>query len=305
MKKIILLLTSCVTVFYSFGQVTSLNENMNTTCPAAAHSPNGWLTFNAVTPYAVLPEGNWTCDLPGGRSGTPGISCTGLYSSPPTAPLTYHLDTSLLISPKLNLSGYSDHIYLNFDTKTTNFNLGAKLEILASHDSTMGVDTSITDSVYNKTTAMSPLFDNSDETDWVTHQVDLTEYKNVVPLYIGFRYTSANGTTGSRWYLDNINTTTIPLPPTSSSKAYRPSQGLSVNGSITEGKMSLFCTAPKSGTYNLAVYDMSGRLINQEQVNLHEGQNNFAISGMTVNTGIYLLKIGNEASLATARINAW
>jgi hypothetical protein len=297
MKKTILLSCLCLTFLSGRGQVTSLNENMNTTCPSGAYSPTGWMTFNPISTSDY--RGKWTCDLPGGRSGTPGISCSGLYGSP----LTYHLDTSILVSPPMNLSSNTT-IYINFDTKTTNFNLGAKLEMLISADSTMGTDTATIDTftVYNKTTAMTPLFDNSDESDWVTHQVDITAYKDIVPLYVGFRYSSAAGSSGSRWYLDNINTTTIPLDV---SRLPLRSSGFTVAGSANNGKMNLICHSPASGDYNLSVYDIAGRLIHQQELHLTAGQNSNIINGISLTPGIYVVKMGNESTFATARINAW
>lgn len=300
MKRRISLLAALFINSISFAQfATSLSENMNSTCPSTYHNPYGWSVYNP--PSTPDSRGMWNCDATGGRSGTTGVSCSGLYGSP----LTYHLDTSILISPPLNLNGYTK-IYVNFDTKTTNFNLGAKIEFLASGDSTLGADTATSDTftVYNRTTSSMPLFSSGDETDWVTHQVDLSDLKHIVPLYLGFRYTSASGTSGSRWYLDNINTTTILLPSSVTDPAFR-NNGLVASGSAANGALSLFCATAVPGTYDCTVTDMTGREVYKELLYLNAGYNARTIPGVSLTAGTYLLAIRNAQSYTTTRIQAW
>lgn len=300
MKRKISLLAALFIQTISFAQyATSLSENMNTTCPASSHSPSDWAVYNP--PSTPDTRGMWNCDATGGRFSTTGVSCSGLFGTP----LTYHLDTSILISPPLKLNGYTK-IYVNFDTKTTNFNLGAKIEFLASGDSTMGADTATSDTftVYNRTTSTMPLFSSGDETDWVTHQVDLSDLKNIVPLYLGFRYTSANGTSGSRWYLDNINTTTILLPSSVNDPALS-QNGIIAAGNISNGSLSLFCSTSIPGTYSCTITDMTGRSVYKELVHLNSGNNTRTVTGLSLPQGIYLLTISNAQSHTTTRIQAW
>src|ERR1043165_853076 len=155
MKKILLLISFALPVFVCYGQYhTSLNENFNTGCPTGTSDPNGWHTYNIIPGTS---EGSWKCYPTAGKDGTPGITCSGLYGSP----LTYHLDTSVLVSPPMDLSGYSGTIYVNFDSKTTNYSLGSKIQIVVSEDSTMGADTSSSYALYkvsDSMDAMTPLF---------------------------------------------------------------------------------------------------------------------------------------------------
>ena len=283
------------------AQLSSLSENFNSSCPAAG-KPYSWDVYNPIN--STIPHGQWQCAASYGRSGTTGISCTGLYGPAPL-PLTYHIDTSFLISPELDLHGYTGNIYVNFDTKTTNFNLGAKFEIFVSGDSTMGYDTSssVTDTVYNRTSATLPIFSINDQTDWVTHQVDITAYKHIVPLHIGFRYTSASGSVGSRWYLDNIETTTTPLGidviyPSSDKHS------LQVKGSVNSGTLTLTMDVLTSGNYDISVFDMTGRTIYRQQVSLQAGQSVKSFSGFNISAGLYLVKMGNETSFGTAKVYA-
>jgi hypothetical protein len=297
MKKILIVILLVFSVSSaSIAQLTSLSENMNTTCPASAHAPTGWDAFNSVHTPDV--SGKWRCDLSGGRSGTAGISCSGYYGSP----ATYHLDTSILISPPLNLSGYSN-IYLNFDSKTTLFNLGARLEVLVSRDSTMDMDTFVVDTstVYNKTSSLLPLFSGDDESDWVTHQVDLTSLKYTVPLYIGFRYTSASGTSGSTWYLDNINTTTTFLS-TSDNNHLVASGKIPFNSWYSDDAVNITSNLTKGGTYTALLTDMAGRLISRSEIMLSSGKQHKAIAVGSLPSGLYLLSIRGENEVFTTRL---
>jgi len=296
MKKIIILITTFLSGIVAYGQATSLNENMNTYCITGNHAPNGWLTYNPQQTTLTV-NGNWTCDPASGRASTPGISCTGLYSG------SYHIDTSILISPALNLSGYSGDIFINFDTKTTMYNLGAKMDIFLSADSSMGYATGDTATVYAKTTSMNPLFDMTDEANWVTHQVDLTPYKGILSLRVGFRYVSANGTTGSKWYLDNVMTTTTPLPPASVREISYETRSLS--GTVIDENLTINCHATEEGNYNVALFDITGRAIMNKQLHLNAGFNTKTISGCNVPAGMYIVTLGNESSYTTARVQAW
>jgi hypothetical protein len=297
MKRFLIALALTVSAsFSSFAQLTSLSENMNSTCPASANAPYGWDAINSSHTPNI--SGKWRCDISGGRYGSAGISCSGLYGSP----AAYHLDTSVLISPPLNLSGYTD-IYLNFDSKTTLFNLGAKLELLVSGDSTMDMDTFVVDTstVYNKTSGLFPLFSTGDESDWVTHQIDLTALKNIVPLYVGFRYTSANGTSGSTWYLDNINTTTAFLSASDNNRLL-PSTKQPFTSWYSDDALNIASNLPHGGTYTMLLTDMAGRLIIHSELSLSSGKQRKAIPAANLASGLYLLSIRGENEVFTTRL---
>jgi len=292
---IILLLLVCAQT--SIAQLTSLNENMNTTCVTGANGPGGWATFNPLSTPG--PNGTWVCDPAYGRSGTAGVSCSGYYGTPGT----FHLDTSILVSPGLDLSHY-ETIYLNFDTKTTNINLGAKLELMVSADSSMDADTGVHDTavVYNRTTSLMPLFGNGDESGWVTHQADLTSFKHVVPLYIGFRYVSASGTIGSRWYLDNVMTTTIANAVTDVGQI----RSSSISGSVADGRLTIFTHGHlEPGVYDIALYDLNGRKLFTDNVEIRNAATSVTSQNMSVTPGIYVLKMSKDGVFLTTRITAW
>ncbi len=279
----------------TFGQMTSLNENMNMTCVTGANGPTGWITFNPIS--TPDPQGKWQCGPTYGRSGTTGVSCSGFYGS------TFHLDTSILVSPGLDLSAY-ETIFVNFDTKTTNINLGAKLELLVSADSTMNADTGVSDTsvVYNKTTSLMPLFGAGDESGWVTHQADLTPYKHIVPLYIGFRYVSASGSVGSRWYLDNVMTTIV----ANSIRDYEQTGKAAVNAQIRDGQLQISASgSTQPGTYDICLFDLNGRKLLADRMELRASASVYYHSAVNIAPGVYVLKLSKDGDFLSARVTAW
>jgi len=296
MKKILL---SVFTIFIihilAFGQLTELNENFNTSCGFTMQGlPPNWSVYNPIP--STISEGSWRCGSSYGRSSTSGVRCSGLYGSP----LVYHLDTSVLISPMLNLSSYTN-IYLNFDTKTTDINLGAKLQIVYTKDS---LQDSI-DYATDITAAMMPIFSNNDVTDWVTHQVDLTPYKHITPLYIGFRYTSAAGTTGNRWFIDNILTTTTLLDLSVNPYINTATTPLSFSGSITDRHITLSCHNTFPANYTLQLLDITGRVMHTQSLELPSGTSTHTFAGLPVTTGMYIARLFNNNTQATAKILSW
>jgi hypothetical protein len=295
MKKTLLLITTLFSVMISFGQVTSISENFNTACSSGPFVPLGWTLYNAVP--GTEPDGAWDCTS-SGKGGTPGVNCTGLFGTP----LSYHLDTAYLITPQLELVGYTGDIYLNFDTKTTVYNLGAKLEVVLVYD------TSTAQKVDSATTffssVMTPVFSPDDETDWVTHQVVLTPYKAVInPIYVAFRYTSEVGSNGSKWFLDNILTTTVPL--TSGIASYTSKGRIRLSGCSKDGSIVVNSTVPEAGGYQLQVMDMTGRIIYEGAQQLASGKSSFSIPSLHVTPGMYILKMGNNKGYDIARVQAW
>lgn len=272
------------------AQVTSLNETFNTTCPAGTHGPSDWMVYS--TTISITGDDQWTCGATFGRSGTPGISCSGFYGSP----ATNHIDTSFFISPELELSGYPGNVYLNYDTKCSKITLGAKLSVIATNtvrlDNIPGQD-----STYYMDGL--PIFGQPDSTDWVTHQINLTPYKYLSHLYVGFRYASATGTaTASRWFLDNIYTTTSPLAVGALTVDIA---SFSIVGIPTTEEISVLCIIRQPGPYDIAVYDMVGRQVYKEQLRLPGGKTSATLRSLHLSPGMYMLKLSNEQGYSVTR----
>jgi len=290
MKKLIpcFLLTICT--IGATAQATFLSEDFNSPCGSATGFPVDWSAYNPLP--ATIPDGQWACAPAGGRYSSHGIACTSVWGTP----RAYHFDTSYLVSPALNLSGYPGNIYLHFDTKTSNINLGGRLSfILSSSDTTF--DT-VGGAVFaDRTTELSPTFGNDDSTEWVTHIADLTPYKTSVPLYVAFRYT-ANDTSGSTWYVDDVFTTTFPANVPLLDKS---ALMLSVIGTSTSSQITLSCRAGTGGKYHLGIIDMLGREVYQEELTLFASKATYPINGLNLAPGMYLIKISNGEAYSSAR----
>jgi hypothetical protein len=284
-------LTALSNSAHAQAAATGLDENFESNCPAGSHHPNGWVDFNPIA--STRPEGQWLCNSNQGRGDSKGIKCTGLWGSP----MQYHLDTAYLISPLLDLSGYgSDRVYLRFDSKTSKINLGAKLTAIVSKDS------NLTTYVDNLEQLMTPVISNDDSTDWVTHEFDLSGFTNFGDFYIAFRYTST-ATAGSVWFLDNIYTSTISLS-VPGSQVPGVTLPLTASGNSETGEVKVAFTAEKSDVYDLAIYDLVGRRVHSQQLNVRTGTNTYVLRGIDIHQGIYIVKTGNSANMGTTRFVA-
>ena len=290
MKRLITCLFLTIYAIAANAQATSLFEDFNTDCALSSGTPMDWTYFNPLS--STIPDGQWACAPLGGRYGTHGIACTGVWGTP----AAYHLDTSYLVSPALNLSGYTDSIFLHFDTKTSNIDLAARMSIIvSSSDSTF--DTAGGHTFSDVSGALTPLFGNDDSTEWVTHVANLTPFKTTTPLYIAFRYTSTT-TTGSTWYLDNVYTTPF---STQVSDPQKNSLSLDVIGSSTSSRITLSCKTTSPGLYQLAVYDMLGRQMYKGETNMKSDKTTYTIDGLDLAPGMYLVRMSNGIAYGTAK----
>jgi hypothetical protein len=248
----------------------------------------GVVRYNPIS--TTSPDGAWTC-TPNGNSGTPGVQCTGYYN------VTAHLDTSYLITPLLDLSSYASHrIFLRFDTKTTKINNRARLSVIAAEqpDSNFNNSSKETD----LTPSMMPIISMGDSSGWVTHQVELTSMEIMGPIYLAFRYVSATDAV-STWYLDNINTSTIGLNVPETAGGVLP---LTIIGNSTRNNISFAFNPQNPDKYDLAIYDMIGRMVHQEVLSISAGSGSHAISGLNLNPGMYCLRINGEQYHGIAKV---
>lgn len=280
-KDIILVVLFLFVSIQTFAQVTSVNENFNTTCSAGHVFPSPTQWTHELHNAAAGDSLGWQCTV-NGRGSTPGMSCSGFYAN------VNHVDTALLIVPPLNVSGYSGNVYLQFDTKTTNFYFGAKLQLLESQ-----TDSTLTNGALysNITSALMPAFSIADSTDWVTHQVDITAYKSFPVTYFAFRYVDSIISVGSIWYLDNVTTTVFPLNVQKVNKTVLP---LAVIGNGTSDAIKLSCNTANGGNYELAVYDMLGREATRRTINITSGNSFFTVRDLNLQPGMYIIKMGNN-----------
>ena len=279
-------------LFASTGsaQVTSLLEDFDISCASSSGPsyPTNWTGFCKFTPTSAL---QWNCTPLEGRYTTPGFECNSYYGG------VHHEDTAWLFTPKLNLSGNLDHIYMRYDSKYEY--TAAKLSILYSPNY---IKNTAPDSIGVDWTDISglstPVVGINDSLDWVTHYIDLTPYKAIVPLIVAFKYTSTNFS-GGRWTLDNIMTTPWGLSVKDLSREPLP---ITVLGAPTTEQINISCSFAIAGSYKLSVYDLLGREVHSEMIHPRSGTQNFSISELQLSKGMHFIKINNSETFGVAKV---
>ncbi len=289
MKKLISFYLLLLTSSTIWAQSKRINENFNTICVSSTSGIYPWMTYNPLP--ATIPNGQWKCAPGEGRDGTNGIACTGYYSS------AFHLDTSYLLSGLLNFSSIVNPVRLRFDSKTTKITQGGKLLIFTTTDSLLGGGARLSDI----TPSLLPVISSADSSDWVTHTIDMSNYKDSASFYIAFMYTSPE-TSGSIWYLDNIITDTSDLTNVPGNPAIGGKSAFTVNGNYTNNGLHVSYNMANAGMYKLTLTDLSGRELYADFVRSNEGAGALNINNINLNAGMYLLKMNNETSGAVVKI---
>ena len=285
MKKVVLLAFLFFAGLLAQAQVTTLSVDFSTGCPANTTTLADWITHNTID--TTNPLGAWTCTATEGRYGTPGMECTGYFHG------MFHTDTSYLITPLLNLSGYTN-VYLRFDTKTTIFTDGSKLDFVhLQSDTAIVADTSF---VQNLSSALVPNITVGDSSDWVTHEINITGYKSISPLYFAFRYTSIPAY-GSVWYLDNINVSAT----SGIQDKFIETLPMFIVGNSTPDKITLSLSSRTTTEYTLGIFDMLGRQVYGQTLNASAGIAEYHLSGFDLLPGMYFIKVGNGSTFGVAK----
>jgi len=283
MRKTILSVVCLVSFLASRGQdSTSLFQNFDASCASSTGFPTGWDIYNIIP--ATVPLGQWTCAPGQGEDGGACVTCTGDYSG------GYNADTSFLITPELDLSSYTGEVYLQFDTKST-FISGEKLGVYESvYDTGWAVPAEVS------SLTLTPVIGPGDSTGWVTHQVNLTPYKSA-PFYVAFRY-SSNNTIGTKWYIDNVLTTTVPLGINDPQKQ---NISLSVIGTPSTSQIKITYGPAAAGTYDLVLYNMMGQVMSRQALDVPPGTTVYTLDNLTLCPGMYFIRMGNGSSYGVVK----
>lgn len=259
--------------------VTSLNENFDASCGASpSNLPYGWYKYSVVGPGQI-----WNCTATYGNNGTPGVQING-YSGGNNA------NEDWLISPKLNLSAMSA-AYLRFD-EWKKYS-GDELTVAISSDYPGYGDPTATG--VNWIDLAIPM-SASDTAVWKTYESNITSNASN-PIYVAFKYISTT-TSGYQMTLDNVLVSSTSLGISNVSKA---SLNFTVLGNATTNAITLGYDMKEAGTYNLAVYDLAGRKVYSQSLNITTGAQRTTISGMNLTPGMYLIKLDNGHSFGVAK----
>ncbi len=295
MKKIIAAVLLAIGTLPSYAQGSAnLSENFDVACVAVTLIPNNWFVLNRFP--ATYLHGAWTCDPQEGVGNSPCMNVTNYYDE------SFHLDTAFLATPLLNLSSYAgQNVYMRFDTKSKNIHVGGRLHILLEQgivDPSFGVG-SFTD----LTTYSTPVIGKTDSNGWSTHQIDLTPYISLANFHCGFRYT-ADDTSGSIWYIDNVNITTAPLGTPIENKV-ETNMDLTILGHATTNNLSISFNSSSVGRCHLIIADLSGRTLYNEELKTLRGKEVRTLNNLNLLPGMYFIKItdGQASGFAKVVIN--
>lgn len=278
------------------GQVTSLSNDFDASCGISTGFPTGWQRYDPILP-GTYPEGTWRCAPDGGRGNgtavtTNGLTCTGVWGG------SYHLDTSYLITPRLDLTGYYPRAYLYFDTKVDSIAIiaGGKLSVLYTIDtSTIPSNFVYVDSTNN----VRPSLNTPGFSGWTTRVTSLSHfvYPGAAPFFISFRYTSPS-TAGSQWFLDNVYISGDQLSVSDPDRTILP---VTVVGNSTTSHVALSLRPAAAGTYKLGIYDLTGRELYIENVWLEARHVMHNIDNVHLVPGMYFVKIGNGSGFGSTK----
>jgi len=295
MKKILTLLFFAAFSSNAGAQAISLSENFNSNCAVLGENyPANWSEYDIFSDPTIA----WTCGPTEGRgtsatTTSPGIMVTN-YDG-----VNFYQDTAWLFTPQLNLSFYTGDIYLQFDSKY--ILADGRYSLLVSNDYQAGwnPDTVLGTHIwYDATSSISPVLGNIGTSDWVTYVINLTAFKSA-PMYVAFRYTSS-ATEQSTWVIDNVLTTQT--PPSGIHSVNKNAFPLVVVGNSSPDLVTLSYNVSAAATYQLRMYDMMGRTVYEASVNAQPGDARYAISGLGLAAGMYLIKMSDGLTYNTAKV---
>lgn len=269
------------TVAWNFATVvpppppaTSLTENFDASCGATpSNLPLGWVK------YSVTGSQQWNCTS-FGYNNTPAVSMNGFQSG-------NNVNEDWLITPQLDLNAMVN-AYIQF--RAFKKFAGNDLEVLVSNNySGVGDPTVATWTNLNVNFAAV-------DTNWQKFEGNITPYKSQL-MHVAFKYIST-AADGSQWKLDDVTTTQFPLSIVNFSKA---SLKFSVLGNATTNEISLGYNL-NAGKYQLSIFDVTGREVYKQDLNVQKGAQRATISGLNLTSGMYIIKLsnGNEFGVAKA-----
>lgn len=293
MKKILVCFVFLSWCCVSYAQVASINENFDASCATSGPNyPAGWTEYNIIPPTTSLA---WNCTPTNGKSGTPGMRCSGYFSA------AYHLDTAWLFTPEIAIDTTTDSVYLRFDSKyevgVLKENLG--LRIFYNKDTTYPLWDTAHNTNYDLTSALSPIIGHDDSLGWVTHFLNLTPYKVAHPhIYIAFRYISTNTAAGA-WTIDNVNTTSFPLE---SKLLPEKANASKLSASYFDGDLTVHFKTSASGNYNIELFDLTGRSLFKNEIETIDKTENSYIIKQQIKNGLYILRMWSSKEMQTVKV---
>ncbi|PZF71983.1 T9SS-dependent choice-of-anchor J family protein [Taibaiella soli] len=254
--------------------VTSLSENFDNACATGSTNqmPNGW------SKYSVTGAQQWNCYSYGYQS-TPCYNMNGYQTS------VNYVNEDWLITPRMDLSAMSA-AYFTF--RAYKKFAGDDMKVMVSNSySGNGAPTGFIDLAVNFSAV---------DTNFKQFSADISSYKSQ-PVFVAFKYTS-DASNAAQWKVDNV---LVSATPASVANLAKNNMELTVVGNSTSNNITLMFDVKQAGAYTVSVLDITGREIVRRNVTLGTGVQRFSVDGMSLNSGMYIVKMSNENSFGATK----
>ena len=249
------------------------------------HFPPGW------SAYSVSGAQDWRCETAYGVGNGPCIHINGYQAG------ASNEDENWLISPPLNLSGYTDTCTLSFAATyyyggdslhvmvSTNYNSGVAAAGFNNPDSTAYTWVELP---HNGVMLYDTFYNETGVFDYFT--CNLTPYITSGTIHVAFKYTSTI-TDASVWDLDDIET--LGAMTTGITNVTKQTLPVSVLGISTSSDVNVSFDVAQ-GQYELAIYDLPGRKVYSQNILAQGGKQTLSITDANLANGMYVLKVGDQ-----------
>ncbi|XZF13756.1 choice-of-anchor J domain-containing protein [Chitinophagaceae bacterium MMS25-I14] len=258
--------------------LTSVNEGFDAAC-ATSSLPLGWTRQSVAGPNQ-----QWKCYT----TTTTNPASTRVSMQMNGYAGTNNVNEDWLISPKVDLTAGTTGM-VRFD-EFKKFS-GTELKVMVSSNY-LGYGDPNAASWTDLNISMSA----SDTSVWKTYVKNLNSFTSA-PFFVAFKYTSTS-TDGYDVRVDSV----VINSSTSVINTAKHNLDLTVLGDATTNNINLLFDLKQAGLYNLAVTDITGREVYRQTINANAGTQRFAVNGLNLSAGMYIIKLGNDASFGAAKV---
>lgn len=342
MKKSIFILALAAAAANAHAQVTLSGSSYTQNFDAlSAGLPSGWTTYNNATattlgtlealtstlpglPFQIIPD-TIECAglvLGGGFKNYPSATVIneGINFCPPlpaTAPTFTNRALGVRqVSPTNgthpNLDpGAAFAVKIANTNGLTNFNLTFKLQSLdtsSTRTTRWRVDYGFgnTPTSFTAATATGTLTTGNKafSNDTVTVNFGSALNNSSTPVWIRVAALTATSGSGNRpsSAIDDFKLSWTGTPSAVANVSAAPALSLTVLGEATTGKITFGYNVEEAGMYELAIYDLTGRIISRQAVNAN-GEQQLTVTGLALTPGMYIAKMSNGNSANVTRVS--
>ncbi len=136
--------------------------------------------------------------------------------------------------------------------------------------------------------------------DWVPYSnISLNDYKTA-PFYLAFKYVSVSATGAAQeWSIDDV--VVKPWFPESVTAYDDRDMDIKVLGMPDQSRIILSVSLTEATTITFGVYDLAGRKVCEQNAALQSGNNVYAIDGLNLHPGMYLVRVSGGRNSGTVK----